>query len=550
MKEVLNKIKPVAEKIKTVVVAFAIEVKDRFKADDGTTGSPAWKSRFVNSWRSGKEGKIAIAGVSAIVLLVSAVMLPSSKEDVKSTASVTRESAKVESGEKINEEFFKEAEVEEHHGSGLIEQARKKTGKAVAAYAAVRNSFYGVGRYKKMMKTSVCVDPNGTPVIDFNENWGEVEVKIRLSVNEPYYNAWKKAAYKYLEKMGMNDRIRELKTRDDSSDMIVGGRRYVLDTAESNAVKKAKKLDMGDGTTVCVQLIDKDGQAARTVLVSLYDFGRVVPSEDFGLPYHELSRLMDLPGDVFRWYADEKPANEDTFAIAKFHKMTKDQFAEMKDVRCTILDDGDLQQMREQASAKAIASLISGMVKVPGQDFLIGSKEVSRIQWDAVMGDSDEGRCSSGVFSLTDLFSRADNAATEISWNNCQTFVKKLNDLPAVKAAKLRFRLPKESEWLLAWKADGTEGKRRLPGFEKADGMRQIDYLGPMEWQKSDSGETKRGQFALYHLHDNALDGCEWCEDVEGDGHVVRYGDGDSRSEGETDFRGRMYCLRLVASPE
>lgn len=558
MKELLEKIKPMAEKAKKNAVIFAGEVRNGFKADDGAKGVNAWKSRFVNLWRSGKNGKIAIAGVSAIAAFILMAMLPGSDENVTSTGSATRGSAKVESGGEIKEEFFKEDVIEENKGTGLIERARNKTGKAVAAYAAVRNSFYGIGRYKNMMKVSVLVGSNGTPAIRFNEEYGAVEVGIRLSVNEPYYNAWKKAAHKYLGKMGMADRIREFKDIGDSLGMIVGEKFYTVDAAEFTAIKdwmeneKTPVLSSGLGNaTVCLQLVGKDGQVARTALVSMTDFVRSYPAEKYGLPFHEFSRLMDLPEDIIQWYEGEKPPNEDTFAAVQFQKLTKDQFEEMKDIRCTILDNGDFQQLREQAAAKAIGSLISGMVKVPGQNFLIGNKEVSRIQWDAVMENFDGRRYRSGISELNDLFHKADDAAMEISWNDSQVFVKKLNDLPAVKAAKLKFRLPKDSEWLLAWKADGMEGKRKRPGYDDEDDGRRLGYLGLMEWQKPDSGETKPGQFALYHLHDNASDGSEWCEDGEDDRHVARYGgEEDDKRMDDANSRSDEHCLRLVASPE
>ena len=55
------------DKLKEKAGGIASEIKDNFKADEGTEGAAKAKSMFANLWKSGITGKVAII-VAAIVL--------------------------------------------------------------------------------------------------------------------------------------------------------------------------------------------------------------------------------------------------------------------------------------------------------------------------------------------------------------------------------------------------------------------------------------------------------------------------------------------------
>ena len=134
-------------------------------------------------------------------------------------------------------------------------------------------------------------------------------------------------------------------------------------------------------------------------------------------------------------------------------------------------------------------------------------------------------------------FKNVDNPIENVSWNDCQKFLKKLNALPSVKESGLVFRLPTEEEWEYACRAGSTEDYCKL-----ADGTGITeDTLGEVAWYDDNSeskthpvGKKKPNAFGLYDMLGNVG---EWCEDL------YRAGDGDSGRM----FRGSYFCA--IACP-
>ena len=156
------------------------------------------------------------------------------------------------------------------------------------------------------------------------------------------------------------------------------------------------------------------------------------------------------------------------------------------------------EESRQTAIKKVVPELISGMVPIPGTDYRMGKTEVSQAQWMVVMGENPS------------YFRGSNNPVECVSWNDCQMFLKKLNELPAVKVSGLIFRLPTEKEWEYACRAGATGDYCRL-----ADGTEITkDTIGRVAWfsdnagkQTHPVGQKQPNAFGLYDMHGNVL---EW----------------------------------------
>ena len=149
------------------------------------------------------------------------------------------------------------------------------------------------------------------------------------------------------------------------------------------------------------------------------------------------------------------------------------------------------------------------------EGFWIGKFEVTQAQWEAVMGNNPS------------KFEGANNPVEEVSWVDCQEFLKKLKVLPSVRESGLVFRLPTEKEWEYACRAGSTGDYCKL-----ADGTEITEStVGEVAWYVANSGKThpvgqkKPNAFGLYDMHGNVF---EWCEDLYQAGYSYRVDRGGS----------------------
>ena len=126
--------------------------------------------------------------------------------------------------------------------------------------------------------------------------------------------------------------------------------------------------------------------------------------------------------------------------------------------------------------------------------YYIGETEVTQALWKAVMGSNPSH------------FKGDDLPVEKVSWNDCQTFINKLNALTGK-----RFRLPTEAEWEFA--ARGGNQSRHTP----YSGSSRIDDVA---WYNGNSGremhpvKTQRpNELAIYDMSGNVY---EWCQDWYG----------------------------------
>ena len=187
-----------------------------------------------------------------------------------------------------------------------------------------------------------------------------------------------------------------------------------------------------------------------------------------------------------------------------------------------------------------VERLVADMVQIPGRDFRMGKYEVTQAQWEAVMGENPS------------YFKGADHPVENVSWDDCQAFLEKLNAHPAARASGLVFRLPTEEEWELACRAGSTNAYCRLAdGTEITEATlgrvawfyenlptrprwlarflafaeRLVDRVHEVDWSETEShkpvGRKEPNAWGLHDLHGNVW---EWTETAVGERRVNRGG--------------------------
>ena len=148
-------------------------------------------------------------------------------------------------------------------------------------------------------------------------------------------------------------------------------------------------------------------------------------------------------------------------------------------------------------------------------NYYIGETEVTQALWKAVMGSNPS-------------YFKGDNMPVEqVSWNDCQEFIRKLNQ----KTGK-NFRLPTEAEWEYA-----ARGGKKSKGYKYA-GSNTIDNVAWYTQTTNDIGtkpvKTKSpNELGLYDMSGNVW---EWCSNWYG-----RYSSGSQiNPQGSSSGSGRV----------
>ena len=189
------------------------------------------------------------------------------------------------------------------------------------------------------------------------------------------------------------------------------------------------------------------------------------------------------------------------------------QRAFMSESKGLMLEDEALSRKAAEEAAEikrreAEEKISTDMVSIPGRNYAMCKYEVTQALWFAVMGENPS------------RFEGLDRPVENVSWNDCQKFLEKLNALPEVKAAGVTYRLPTADEREYACRAGATGDYCKL-----ADGTEITkESLGDVAWYVGNSGidgkvqthpvgQKKPNAFGLYDMHGNVR---EWTSTADG----------------------------------
>lgn len=119
------------------------------------------------------------------------------------------------------------------------------------------------------------------------------------------------------------------------------------------------------------------------------------------------------------------------------------------------IETDEAKKQRIENDERFVSDLLESMVEVPVEPksrlrpFKLCKYEVSQIQWAHVMGGNPARWITSQVGSKNN----GECPVEDVSWDDCQRFIAKLNAMPEVKASGLVFRLPTAAEWDYACRA-------------------------------------------------------------------------------------------------
>ena len=189
---------------------------------------------------------------------------------------------------------------------------------------------------------------------------------------------------------------------------------------------------------------------------------------------------------------------------------------------------------KEPEELQAEAEEVRGKYKTKG--FWMAKYPVTQEEWTALMGENpSEFVPTQKDVKKADITDTSRFPVERVSWDDCQKFIKKLNEKGIVGLGKGKFRLPHENEWELAARG-GLGNKQPFYFGNKLNGTQAncngdypygTDTKGPNLKRTTAVGSYEKAAPHPWGLCDMSGNVYQWCEnyyDSEQKRHILRGG--------------------------
>lgn len=341
---------------------------------------------------------------------------------------------------------------------------------------------------------------------------GVFEVLFKLSVCEDAYEMWK---HHVRGKLGKGLPCRH--SLVEGEEVVIAGRVYPLKKTATGRVSIEAGMIDWDSLAARVRFVSDKGKCDREVVIPLshfspkeYSFGPkkfVSGRNEWGYPLWGMNRLFDLAAGEFRW-RDERGDGESSYYYLEMSDLDYDESDAL------LFDDLEIDIVRNEYEAdekmKAVAEkLASDMLPVPDNSVKLCRYEVTRAQWNCVMGIKGEPDASDTL------------PVDGVSWYECKEFIARLNAVALKYDLPLMFRFPTADEWVAAqfreeerlsdddildraWLAENSSGVLHEVGCKTPNRLGFYDMMGNV-WEWCEEGNCK----------DRWVEGCGYESNVE-----------------------------------